>query len=89
MLIGFAAETQNLIEEARRKMNTKKCDMIVANYVDREGIGFESDRNEVEIIARSGEIVHAGPADKKEIAEKILDQVSMLRLSLHAVDSRA
>lgn len=89
LLIGFAAETQNLIEEARRKMITKKCDMIVANYVDQQGIGFESDRNEVEIIARSGEVVHAGPADKKEIAEKILDQVATLRLSLHAVDSRA
>lgn len=88
LLVGFAAETQNLIEEARRKMLSKKCDMIIANYVDQEGVGFESDRNEVEIIARSGEIVHAGPADKREIAEKILDQVAMLRLSLHAVDSR-
>ena len=88
LLIGFAAETQNLIEEARRKMISKKCDMVVANYVNQEGIGFESDRNEVEILSRSGEMVHAGPAGKKEIAEKILDQVAMLRLSLHAADAR-
>ena len=88
LLIGFAAETQNLIEEARRKMISKKCDMVVANYVNQEGIGFESDRNEVEILSRSGEIVHAGPAGKKEIAEKILDQIAMLRLSLHAADAR-
>jgi phosphopantothenoylcysteine decarboxylase/phosphopantothenate--cysteine ligase len=89
LLIGFAAETQNLIEEARRKMISKKCDMVVANYVNQEGVGFESDRNEVEILSRSGEIVHAGPAEKREIAEKILDQVAMLRLSLHAMDGRA
>ena len=86
LLIGFAAETHNLIEEARRKMISKKCDMVVANYVNNESIGFESDRNEVEIISRSGEIVHAGPADKREIAEKILDRVAMLRLSLRAAD---
>ncbi|MGA8029727.1 MAG: bifunctional phosphopantothenoylcysteine decarboxylase/phosphopantothenate--cysteine ligase CoaBC [Bryobacteraceae bacterium] len=82
LLVGFAAETQNLIEEARRKMISKKCDMIVANLVDRDGLGFESDRNEVEIITRSGQTVHAGPADKKEIAERILDQVATLRLSV-------
>lgn len=86
LLIGFAAETQNLIEEARRKMISKKCDMVVANYVQHDGVGFESDRNEVEILSRSGEIVHAGPAEKKEIADKILDQVATLRLSLRAVD---
>jgi phosphopantothenoylcysteine decarboxylase/phosphopantothenate--cysteine ligase len=89
LLIGFAAETENLIEEARRKMISKKCDMVVANYVGQDGMGFESDRNEIEILTRSGEIVHAGPADKKEIAEKILDQVATLRLSLRAVDTRA
>ena len=85
LLIGFAAETQNLIEEARRKMISKKCDMLVANLVNKDGLGFESDRNEVEIITRSGQTVHAGPADKSEIAERILDQVATLRLSLQAV----
>src|SRR5579875_588558 len=89
LLIGFAAETQNPIQEPRRKMIAKKCDMLIANYVNQDGLGFEADRNEVEILSRSGEIVHAGPADKREIAEKILDQVAMLRLSLHAADARA
>ena len=89
LLIGFAAETENLIEEARRKMNAKKCDMLVANLVSANGIGFESDRNEVDILSRSGQIVHAGPADKSEIAERILDQVAMLRLNLRAVDATA
>lgn len=87
LLIGFAAETQNLIEEARRKMISKKCDMVVANLVNQEGLGFESDRNEVEILTRAGQIVHAGPANKKEIAARILDQVATLRLALHAIDA--
>lgn len=82
LLIGFAAETQNLLDEARRKMSSKNCDMLVANLVNREGLGFESDRNEVEIIARTGPAIHAGPADKNEIAQRILDQVATLRLSV-------
>jgi phosphopantothenoylcysteine decarboxylase/phosphopantothenate--cysteine ligase len=89
LLIGFAAETENLLEEARRKMKAKKCDMLVANLVNRDGLGFESDRNEVDIITRSGEMVHAGPADKAEIAGRILDQIATLRLSLRAVDTPA
>lgn len=89
LLIGFAAETENLLEEARRKMKAKKCDMLVANLVNRDGLGFESDQNEVDIITRSGEMVHAGPADKTEIAGRILDQVATLRLSLRAIDTPA
>jgi phosphopantothenoylcysteine decarboxylase/phosphopantothenate--cysteine ligase len=89
LLIGFAAETENLLEEARRKMNAKNCDMLVANLVNRDGLGFESDQNEVEIICRSGQVIHAGPAEKREIAERILDQVAMLRLSLHAMEAPA
>ncbi len=81
LLIGFAAETENLIGEARRKMVSKHCDMLVANLVNQSGLGFESDRNEVDIITRSSKTVHVGPAPKKEVAERILDQVAMLRLS--------
>jgi phosphopantothenoylcysteine decarboxylase/phosphopantothenate--cysteine ligase len=84
LLIGFAAETENVLEEARRKMMQKNCDMLVANQVNRQGLGFEADRNEVDIITRTGRVVHAGPADKSEIAERILDQVATLRLQLHA-----
>lgn len=74
-LIGFAAETENLLGEARRKMAAKNCDLLVANLVNRDGIGFESDDNEVEILNASGKTVHAGPASKLEIADRILDQV--------------
>ncbi len=86
LLVGFAAETQNLIEEARRKMVSKKCDMIVANLVGQDGLGFESDRNQVEIITASGQPIHAGPGNKAEIADRILDQVATLRLSLRHLD---
>lgn len=86
LLVGFAAETENLLSEARRKIFAKNCDMLVANLVSKDGLGFESDRNEVEILTRSGDVIHAGPADKKEIAERILDQIALLRLSVPAAN---
>lgn len=84
LLIGFAAETQNVLEEARRKLAAKNCDMVVANLVGREGSGFEADTNEVDIIMSRGQVVHAGPASKLEIAHRVLDQLPTLRLSAHA-----
>jgi phosphopantothenoylcysteine decarboxylase / phosphopantothenate---cysteine ligase len=89
LLVGFAAETENLVEEGRRKMLSKRCDMLVANLVNREDLGFEADNNEVEIITRGGKTAHAGPAGKRQIAEQILDQIALLRLSLRAVDASA
>jgi phosphopantothenoylcysteine decarboxylase/phosphopantothenate--cysteine ligase len=89
VLIGFAAETDHLIDEARRKMMTKNCDMVVANLVGQEGTGFEADLNEVTILTRAGETIHAGPAEKSEIAERILDQILRLRLTLRAVGETA
>lgn len=89
LLIGFAAETQNVVEEGRRKLVAKNCDMVVANLVGREGTGFEADENEIDIVMRSGQTVHAGPAGKLEIASIVLDQISALRLSLHAAREEA
>jgi phosphopantothenoylcysteine decarboxylase/phosphopantothenate--cysteine ligase len=84
LLIGFAAETQDLLAEARRKLETKNCDMIVANLVNQSGAGFESDENEVVLVRRSGEPIHLPRASKREIAGRILDQIPHLRLALHA-----
>ena len=86
ILVGFAAETQNLVDEARRKLLSKNCDMLVGNLVNVEGTGFESDQNEVEIVTHSGRTIHAGPAEKSEIAERILDEIAMLRLSIRGMD---
>jgi phosphopantothenoylcysteine decarboxylase/phosphopantothenate--cysteine ligase len=83
LLIGFAAETGNLIEEARRKLESKNCDMVVANLVGQEGSGFESDENEVVLVLRGGRTVPLKRAPKSEIAQRVLDQVMQLRLAAH------
>jgi phosphopantothenoylcysteine decarboxylase/phosphopantothenate--cysteine ligase len=84
LLIGFAAETQNMVEEARRKLVTKNCDMVVGNLVSQDGIGFESDQNAVTLVTRSGETIPIPQASKRQVARQILDQVMKLRLALHA-----
>ncbi len=84
LLIGFAAETQDLTSEARRKLETKNADMIVGNLVNQEGAGFESDRNEVILVTRSFEPVPLPKASKREIAGGILDHALKLRMVLHA-----
>lgn len=84
LLIGFAAETERLVEEARRKMNTKKCDMVVGNLVNQDGIGFEAADNEVTLVLSTGETIPLPRAPKLEIADRIFDTALRLRLSLHA-----
>jgi phosphopantothenoylcysteine decarboxylase / phosphopantothenate---cysteine ligase len=84
LLIGFAAETQNLQQEARRKLESKNCDMVVANLVGGAESGFESDHNEVVLVMRSGEVLPLARASKREIAERIFDEALKLRLVLHA-----
>ena len=84
LLIGFAAETENLIGEARRKLESKNCDMVVANLVSAQGIGFESDENEVTLVLRTGETIPIERASKIAIAQRILDQMIKLRLALHS-----
>jgi phosphopantothenoylcysteine decarboxylase/phosphopantothenate--cysteine ligase len=83
LLVGFAAETENLVEEARRKLQSKNCDMVVANLVSQEGTGFESDENEVVLVLRTGETIPVRRAAKTEVAQRILDEMLKLRLALH------
>jgi phosphopantothenoylcysteine decarboxylase / phosphopantothenate---cysteine ligase len=84
LLIGFAAETERLVESARQKLDSKNCDMVVANLVNQDATGFESDENEVVLVLRTGESVPIARALKREIADRIFDQVLKLRLALHA-----
>jgi phosphopantothenoylcysteine decarboxylase/phosphopantothenate--cysteine ligase len=85
LLIGFAAETENLRTEAKRKLEQKNCDMIVANLVGESAdTGFESDFNEVLLVLRSGETVSLPRASKREIAGKIFDQIWKLATSAAA-----
>jgi phosphopantothenoylcysteine decarboxylase/phosphopantothenate--cysteine ligase len=83
LLIGFAAETDSMIEEARRKMQQKNCDMVVGNVVARPGTGFESDENEVVLVTRAGETIPVERASKRAVAGRILDEALRLRLALH------
>jgi phosphopantothenoylcysteine decarboxylase/phosphopantothenate--cysteine ligase len=84
LLIGFAAETENLIESARQKLESKNCDMVVANLVNQEATGFEADENEVVLVLSTGETIPLSRAPKRVIADRIFDQVLKLRLALHA-----
>ena len=78
ILIGFAAETENVLENARRKLVSKSLDAIVVNDVSREGVGFDSDRNAVTIITHT-EVVEVPETTKWEVAQRVLNQVVRLR----------
>jgi phosphopantothenoylcysteine decarboxylase / phosphopantothenate---cysteine ligase len=78
IVIGFAAETQNVLENARKKLASKSLDAIVVNDVSQEGVGFDSDRNAVTIITH-GDIVEVPETTKWEVAQRVLDQVVKLR----------
>ena len=78
LVIGFAAETENVLENARQKLVAKSLDAIVVNDVSREGVGFDSDRNAVTIITRD-EVVEIPETTKWEVAQRVLDQVVKLR----------
>jgi len=84
LLIGFAAETQNLQQEARRKLQSKNCDMVVGNLVGGADLGFESDENEVLLVTATGDSLTLPRAPKRAIAGRIFDEILKLRLALHA-----
>jgi phosphopantothenoylcysteine decarboxylase / phosphopantothenate---cysteine ligase len=78
IVIGFAAETENALENARQKLVAKNVDAIVVNDVSQEGVGFDSDRNAVTIITRD-EVIEVPETTKWEVAQRVLDQVVRLR----------
>jgi phosphopantothenoylcysteine decarboxylase/phosphopantothenate--cysteine ligase len=79
IVVGFAAETENVLENARKKLVTKALDAIVANDVSQPGIGMDSDRNAVTIITAS-EVVDVPEAPKTDVAQRILDVILRLRI---------
>jgi phosphopantothenoylcysteine decarboxylase / phosphopantothenate---cysteine ligase len=78
LLVGFAAETENLMVNARRKLESKKVDAIVLNDVSRPGLGFGSERNAGQIIT-AGETTVIAEMSKMEMAHRVLDTVVKLR----------
>ena len=78
VLVGFAAETNDLLENARVKIQKKNLDFVIANDVTKEGAGFGTDTNIVKIINRDGAIEEIPKMSKKEIARLVIDKVIRL-----------
>ncbi|MBW1722518.1 MAG: bifunctional phosphopantothenoylcysteine decarboxylase/phosphopantothenate--cysteine ligase CoaBC [Deltaproteobacteria bacterium] len=78
ILVGFAAETEDLLAHASRKLNQKNLDLIVANDVTRKDAGFDADTNQVKILYRDGHTEDLPLMNKEDVADHILDSVKML-----------
>ena len=87
LIIGFAAETKNLLENASKKLESKNLDLIVANDVSAPGVGFGHDTNSVSVIDRNGASTEISLCDKKEIARNIIDIVTE-SWSTHGTDPK-
>jgi phosphopantothenoylcysteine decarboxylase/phosphopantothenate--cysteine ligase len=77
-LVGFAAETENLIKSAHAKLESKGCDLVVANDVSRSDIGFDQKDNEVVLLYRDGREESLAKASKDALAAMILDRINDL-----------
>ena len=78
-LVGFAAETENLLSNAKKKLKSKNLDMIVANDVSRGDSGFQTDTNIVKIIHSDGHVEELPLMSKHDVADRILDKIKSLR----------
>ena len=79
LLVGFAAETTELVENARKKLETKNLDLIVANDVSRSDAGFDVDTNAVRLLYRDGSSEELPLLSKDEVARQLLDRIAKLR----------
>ncbi len=79
LVVGFAAETENVAENARKKLSQKNADLIVANDVSAEGAGFDLDTNIVTLFSRDERDLPLPRLSKAEVAQRILDEVLRLR----------
>ncbi len=78
-VVGFAAETGDVLAYARRKLARKGCDLLVANDVGREDAGFDVDTNAVHFVWPEGEVETLPPLSKAEVASQLLDRIEKLR----------
>ena len=78
-VVGFSAETRDVVSYAKEKLASKKLDYIVANEVGKVGLGFAADANEVLLIAADGSSVKLGPSTKSAIAEELIQLVTPLK----------
>ena len=75
IIVGFCAESENLIENAKTKIKNKGCDYLIANDISRKDIGFNSDENEVYILDKNLNIKHIEKDTKQNIAKRILEEI--------------
>jgi phosphopantothenoylcysteine decarboxylase/phosphopantothenate--cysteine ligase len=78
ILVGFAAETENLMANAKKKLQEKNLDFIVVNDVAHPGSGFAGDTNQVKILYSSGQVKDLPLMTKEEVSQYILDDVVKL-----------
>jgi phosphopantothenoylcysteine decarboxylase/phosphopantothenate--cysteine ligase len=78
VIVGFAAESEDVIESARRKIARKGCDLLVANDVSAADSGFDVDRNTVSFVWPAGDVESLPPLGKDEVADRLLDRVAKL-----------
>jgi phosphopantothenoylcysteine decarboxylase/phosphopantothenate--cysteine ligase len=76
ILVGFSMETENLIENSKKKLETKKADLMVANDISKEGAGFGTDTNIVTLIDSSGQIKELPLMSKYDVANAILNEIT-------------
>lgn len=76
VVVGFAAETDNVLENAQRKLIDKQLDWIAANKVGESGSGFESDHNVITLISKNGNQFNYGPTTKLHIAHQMMEKLS-------------
>ena len=76
--VGFAADTENIVDNARKKLQNKQLDLIVANDVTSPDSGFEVDTNRVTLISQDGKSEALPLMSKREVADRILDRVAEL-----------
>ena len=81
IMVGFAAETENLLQNTREKLEEKNLDLIVANDVTLPGAGFKADTNIVKIMDRSGKVEELPLMTKEDLADCILDRIALLKKS--------
>ena len=75
IVVGFCAESENLLENAKEKILKKGCDYLIANDISRKDIGFSSDYNEVIFLDKKGNIKHIEKANKLTVAKKIFEEI--------------
>ena len=78
VLVGFAAEAGEVETKARKKLQDKNCDLMAANDISREGIGFDSEENELLLVDSQGETTSLGRASKSELSRLLFDRVEVL-----------